>query len=186
MPTSTLVAFVPLAAVRDPALLWVTVVRGARPASIRRDGRDAVRAYLQARTTLLVLDNVEHLLAVGTALVDLLRAAPGLTLLVTSRALLRVSGEHVVTVPPLALPDPGVLPPAGALHRVRRRAALRRALPGGAPRASPSTTTNAARCRGDLPAAGRLAVGDRAGRGPHHGACPRTRCWRACSAACRC
>jgi non-specific serine/threonine protein kinase len=108
-------AFVPLAAVRDPDLLWVTVVRALDLQAPDETARDAVPAYLQERTTLLILDNLEHLLAVGTALVDLLRAAPGLTLLVTSRALLRVSGEQVVTVPPLALPDPGVLPAASAL-----------------------------------------------------------------------
>ena len=66
---------------------------------------------------LLILDNVEHLLGAGPDLVDLLGAAPGLTVLVTSRALLRVSGEQVVTVPPLALPDPGPPPPASALDR---------------------------------------------------------------------
>jgi predicted ATPase/DNA-binding CsgD family transcriptional regulator len=109
-------AFVPLAAIRDPELLWVTVVRALGLQTSDDTARDALRAHLQARTMLLILDNVEHLLAVGAALVDLLRAAPGLTLLITSRALLRVSGEHVITVPPLALPDPGVLPSAGALH----------------------------------------------------------------------
>ena len=59
----------------------------------------------------------EHLLGAGPDLVELLGAAPGLTVLVTSRALLRVSGEHVFTVPPLTLPDPGPLPPASALDR---------------------------------------------------------------------
>jgi predicted ATPase/DNA-binding CsgD family transcriptional regulator len=108
-------AFVPLAAIRDPDLLWVTVVRALGLQASDETAQEAVRAYLRARTTLLILDNVEHLLTVGTALVDLVRAAPGLTLLVTSRALLRVSGEQVMTVPPLGLPDSGVLPQASAL-----------------------------------------------------------------------
>jgi predicted ATPase/DNA-binding CsgD family transcriptional regulator len=108
-------AFVPLAAVRDPDLLWVTVARALDLQASDETAQDAVRAYLQARTTLLTLDNVEHLLVVATALVDLVRATPGLTVLVTSRALLRVSGEHVITVPPLTLPEPGVPLPAGAL-----------------------------------------------------------------------
>ncbi|HZG67445.1 MAG TPA: transcriptional activator domain-containing protein, partial [Herpetosiphonaceae bacterium] len=41
-------------------------------------------------------------------LADLLRVAPLLTLLVTSRVVLGVYGEHVVAVPPLELPDPGL------------------------------------------------------------------------------
>ena len=66
---------------------------------------------------LLLLNNLEHLSAAGTLLIDLLGGAPGLTLLVTSRALPRVSGEQVVPVPPLALPDPGPLPSAASLKR---------------------------------------------------------------------
>jgi len=110
------VAFVALAAIHDPDLLWVTVLRILGLQSSDDTAAEAVRAHLQDRTTLLILDNVEHLLQVGPALVDLLRVAPGLTLLITSRALLRVSGEQVVVVPPLAVPGPGVRPPAVALH----------------------------------------------------------------------
>ena len=73
-----------------------------------------VRA-LGARRLLLVLDNFEHVLAAGPVLVELLVGCPGVTLLVTSRTLLRVSGEHVLAVPPLALPDPGRSLPATAL-----------------------------------------------------------------------
>jgi predicted ATPase/DNA-binding CsgD family transcriptional regulator len=109
-------AFVALAAIRDPELVWVTVVRALDLPSSDETAAEAVRAFLQARRTLLVLDNVEHLVAVGPALADLLRAAPGLTVLVTSRTVLRVSGEHVVVVPPLTLPDRGVLPPPRTLH----------------------------------------------------------------------
>jgi predicted ATPase/DNA-binding CsgD family transcriptional regulator len=78
---------------------------------------DALRDHLRSRTTLLILDNVEHLLGARAAIVELLVDAPGLTVLVTSRTLLRISGEHVFTVPPLALPDPGRPPPVPELDR---------------------------------------------------------------------
>ena len=91
------VAFVDFAPVRDPERVPDRIAAALRV----EDPLD-----LGERRLLLVLDNVEHVLAAGPALVELLAGCPGLTLLVTSRAVLRVSGEHVVTVPPLALPDP--------------------------------------------------------------------------------
>ena len=61
--------------------------------------------FLAARELLLVLDNCEHLLAATAALTDaLLRAAPQLTILATSREPLRVPGEVVFRVPSLAHP----------------------------------------------------------------------------------
>jgi predicted ATPase len=52
-----------------------------------------------------VLDNFEHLTAAAPFLADLLAACPGLTLLVTSRVVLHLSGEHRFPLPPLALPE---------------------------------------------------------------------------------
>ncbi|HJU01724.1 MAG TPA: tetratricopeptide repeat protein, partial [Actinomycetes bacterium] len=109
------VAFVPLASVGDPELVVTTIARAVGLQSSDETTVAALAAHLRPRTVLLILDNVEHLLGAGPALVDLLGAAPGLTMLVTSRALLRVSGEHVVPVPPLTLPEPGPPPPADAL-----------------------------------------------------------------------
>ena len=111
------VAFVPLASVGGPELVVATIARAVGLQSTDETTPTALTAYLRARTMLLILDNFEHLLGAGPDLVDLLSAAPGLTVLVTTRALLRVSGEHVVTVPPLTLPDPGPPPPASALDR---------------------------------------------------------------------
>jgi predicted ATPase/DNA-binding CsgD family transcriptional regulator len=109
-------AFVPLASVRDPVLVPVTIARalGLRSSD---EVTDALRAYLRPRTMLLILDNFEHLLDAGPAIVDLLVEAAGLTVLVTSRALLRVSGEQVVTVPPLRVPEPDSVPPVPELGR---------------------------------------------------------------------
>jgi predicted ATPase len=67
----------------------------------------AVVEFLEPRVLLLVIDNCEHLLAATTTLVDtLLRSAPRLTILATSREPLRVPGEVVFRVPSLGIPDP--------------------------------------------------------------------------------
>src|SRR5262249_10543530 len=59
---------------------------------------------LHKKATLVVLDNFEQVLAAGPALVALLGACPRVTILVTSRAPLRVGGERELAVSPLALP----------------------------------------------------------------------------------
>jgi predicted ATPase/DNA-binding CsgD family transcriptional regulator len=62
-------------------------------------------SYLEDKQLLLVLDNCEHLLDAAAALVaEILRAAPGVRVIATSREPLQVPGEHVVQVPPLELP----------------------------------------------------------------------------------
>jgi predicted ATPase len=67
---------------------------------------DALAEFLASRSLLLVVDNCEHLLAASAGLVDtLLRAAPRLTVLATSREPLRVPGEVVFRVPSLGIPD---------------------------------------------------------------------------------
>jgi predicted ATPase/transcriptional regulator with XRE-family HTH domain len=66
--------------------------------------QERLREYLQPTQLLLLLDNFEHLLVAAPLVADLLRAAPKLTVLVTSRVGLRLSGEHEYAVLPLALP----------------------------------------------------------------------------------
>ena len=95
--------FVDLAAVRDAALVEPTV---AVALGIRETpdltAAEALHAHLRERTVLLVLDNVEQLLPEAAGiLAALVRGAPGLRLLVTSRELLRVAGERGFAVPPL-------------------------------------------------------------------------------------
>ena len=60
--------------------------------------------YLSDRSVLLVLDNFEHVVAAAPVINELLTAAPRLSLLVTSREVLRLSSEYVFTVPPLDVP----------------------------------------------------------------------------------
>ena len=62
-------------------------------------------SYLRDKELLLVVDNCEHLLgAAGQLVTEMLRAAPGVRVIATSREPLSVTGEHVVPVPPLDLP----------------------------------------------------------------------------------
>ena len=64
--------------------------------------------YLAGRQLLLVLDNCEHLVDAAAKLADLLlRAAPGLRVLATSRESLNMTGETVLAVPPLRAPEAG-------------------------------------------------------------------------------
>jgi predicted ATPase len=68
---------------------------------------DAVIDFLAPRALLLVLDNCEHLLTAAITLSDaLLRSAPQLTIVATSREPLRLAGEVVFRVPSLDIPDP--------------------------------------------------------------------------------
>jgi diguanylate cyclase (GGDEF)-like protein len=75
--------------------------------------------YLRDKRRLLVLDNFEQITAAAPLVTELLGAAPQLKIIVTSRTVLRVYGEHVFHVPPLALPQlssvKGSLPPTGDL-----------------------------------------------------------------------
>ena len=63
-----------------------------------------LRTYLRSRHLLLVLDNFEQVVEAAPVIVDLLSAASGLQILVTSRARLRITGEHEFAITPLGLP----------------------------------------------------------------------------------
>ena len=65
---------------------------------------DRVTAHLAARHVLLVLDNVEHLLDAAVVARRIVEAAPGVQVVATSQAPLRVAGEEIVPVPRLAIP----------------------------------------------------------------------------------
>jgi predicted ATPase len=63
-----------------------------------------LESYLRPRRLLLALDNFEQVMGAAPLLAELLRAASGLVVLVTSRTVLRLSGEHEFPVPPLPVP----------------------------------------------------------------------------------
>jgi predicted ATPase/transcriptional regulator with XRE-family HTH domain len=99
------VAFVTLAPLADAGLVLPTVAQalGLRASGGRPLGEMLQRA-LRGRRLLLVLDNCEHVLAGASAVAALLEGCPQLVVLATSRAPLRVRGEHEYPVAPLALP----------------------------------------------------------------------------------
>jgi predicted ATPase/DNA-binding CsgD family transcriptional regulator len=98
---------VELADVREPALVSnaVTAALDLRDQTAT-DPLALLRSYLRDKELLLVFDNCEHLLNATARLIeDVLRVAPRVRVIATSREPLSVTGEHVLPVPPLQLPS---------------------------------------------------------------------------------
>ena len=100
------VHLVGLAPITDPDLVPAAI---ARVLGVREPAEgsliDAIGDALTGTGTLLVLDNLEHLPKAAAHVRRLLDRTPDITLLVTSRAPLRLSGERVVSLDPLPLDD---------------------------------------------------------------------------------
>jgi predicted ATPase/class 3 adenylate cyclase len=90
--------WVGLAALRDPALVTETIAQTL-------GAKDDLAEHIGERELLLLLDNLEQVIAAAPELSFLLQGCPNLTLLVTSRELLRVHGEVEYEVPPLQEPE---------------------------------------------------------------------------------
>ena len=90
--------FVPLAAVTDVEFVLPTI-------ATTLGAKDALGDHLRDRATLLVLDNLEHLVETGPRLAELLAASPQLTILATSRERLALAAEHEYIVPQLPMAD---------------------------------------------------------------------------------
>lgn len=109
--------FVEFAGTTDPMLVprVVSSTLGIR----EQQGRlilDTLVHHLTTKATLLVFDNCEHLLDACAELADrLVRTCAGLTLLVTSREPLGITGEVVRRVPPLSVPEATLVPSAEAV-----------------------------------------------------------------------
>lgn len=106
------VFFIDLSSVMEPRMVASMI---ATTLNVRENpGRPVVETladHLRDKELLLVLDNFEQVVEAGPdALEPLLRAAPKLKALVTSRVPLHLYGEHEFKVPPLILPDPDHLP----------------------------------------------------------------------------
>ncbi|MCA9862696.1 MAG: tetratricopeptide repeat protein [Thermomicrobiales bacterium] len=95
--------FLSIASIQDQALVLPAIAGALRLSN--SDTPEAIGAELGERDLLVVLDNFEQVEGAAPAISALLRSAPGLQLLVTSRSLLRISGEHQLQVAPLATPS---------------------------------------------------------------------------------
>jgi predicted ATPase len=108
--------FVALATITDPELVASTI---AVSLEVKESGdqslEESLKVYLRDKNLLLVMDNFEQVLEGAPLVGDLLGACPKLRVLATSRTPLRLYGEKEYPVPPLALPDPKVLPPLEVL-----------------------------------------------------------------------
>lgn len=106
------VFFISLASVQNPDLV---VSRIAEMLRVKERGdqtlQETLIQHIRPLQILLLLDNFEHLLPAASLVAELLSAAPGLRMLVTSRTPLHLSGEHLLTIRPLSLveipPDAG-------------------------------------------------------------------------------
>jgi predicted ATPase/transcriptional regulator with XRE-family HTH domain len=123
------VAWVPLAAVTDPSLVIPAVGRAVGLSGVEGlDDAVVVAGALRSARMLLVVDNLEHVLDAVAGLGELLEACPGVVVLATSRAALRLRAEHEHPVQPLGLPegsagaDAVAASPAGALFLERAQA----------------------------------------------------------------
>jgi predicted ATPase len=113
------VFFVPLSAINDAALVAAAIAAAIAP---RTSLAGVIAALRRADApTLLVLDNFEQVIDAAPILSDLLAACPDLTLILTSRAVLHLYGEHGFPVSTLGSPDPARLP---ALEELARHAAV--------------------------------------------------------------
>jgi predicted ATPase/DNA-binding CsgD family transcriptional regulator len=101
------VAFVSLAAIREPDLVLPTLAQTfelkERPGWLPLQ---QLKAFFCDKHLLLLLDNFEQVNSAAPLLVDLLQTCPELKLLITGRLRLRISGEYVFPVHPLSVPDP--------------------------------------------------------------------------------
>ena len=111
------VYFVPLAPIEDPALVPPTIAHTLGLSEETRPIMETLTEHLRDKEMLLILDNFEQVTDAAPAVGDLLQAAPRLKALVTSRAVLHVTGEQESPVPPLQLPDVEHLPPLELLSQ---------------------------------------------------------------------
>ena len=149
----------PRSARRDPDLV-ASAIAAALGVPHRADDLEEA---LRGREVLLLLDNFEHLLPAAALVSRLLAAAPRVKALVTSRAALRLSGEHEYAVPPLTLPPPGTRADGRDPGLQRGGGAVRGPLAGRSPRLR-ADRCQRRRHRRHLPGRGRAPARARAGR----------------------
>ena len=98
--------FVELSQMAEPHLVAqrIATVMGIREQA-RRPPTESLAEFLGTHRFLIVLDNCEHVRAVCTTLIDyLLRECPNISIVATSREILKVAGEDIAWIPPLGQP----------------------------------------------------------------------------------
>ncbi|HEX9988788.1 MAG TPA: tetratricopeptide repeat protein [Chloroflexia bacterium] len=112
------VCFVALSSLNDASLVAPTI---AQTLGLKEVSGQAVevtlQTYLRDKQMLMLLDNFEQVIQAAPLVSNLMSGAPGLKLMVTSRAVLHVYGEHEFVVPPLDLPYPKKLPAVDELSQ---------------------------------------------------------------------
>src|SRR5947209_3579811 len=112
------IVYLSLASLADAGLVPSTMATAlGLPGRSGQPILEALPGYLRSQKLLLVLDNLEHLLAAADIVSQLLVTCPQLTILVTSRVTLHLAAEHQYPVPPLPAPIPGHLPDLESLSR---------------------------------------------------------------------
>ncbi|WP_340682738.1 BTAD domain-containing putative transcriptional regulator [Amycolatopsis coloradensis] len=164
------VCFVDLTPLTEPELVPQAVADafGLRAQPAGRGAVESIVDQLRDHALLLVLDNCEHLVDACAHLVDaLLPACPGMRVLATSRETLRLPGETVHTLQPLATPDPEAVPAYNKLLRYDSvRLFVERTRDAGG---QIGTDVATARAGHDLRSIGRAAARPRTSRRPHRG-----------------
>jgi predicted ATPase/DNA-binding XRE family transcriptional regulator/Tfp pilus assembly protein PilF len=100
------VFYISLASIQDTALIVSKIAEGLK---IKECGNQSLQETIIEQIyhlkMLLLLDNFEHLLSAASLVAELLSAATGLRVLITSRTPLHLSGEHLMIIQPLNLPE---------------------------------------------------------------------------------
>lgn len=100
------VLYAPLAAIQQPEFVAPALVHAL---GLEQDGNQTAKEqlgeYLRGRQLLLVIDNFEHVLDAAPLVTELLRSAPQVRVLATSRQALNLYGEHLYPVSPLSMPE---------------------------------------------------------------------------------
>ena len=112
------VFFVELSSITDTELVLPTIATTLNlPDRGGRTSFERIVDHIGERTTLLVLDNFEQVVAAAAEVGRLITACPSLSVISSSRIVLRVAGEQEFPVPPLRVPDPAHLPPLAQLSQ---------------------------------------------------------------------
>lgn len=100
------VYFISLASITQPDLVVSNIAKALNIVEIPGQQMfDTLKTALRDKRRLLILDNFEQVVEAAMIVSELLYSAPNLSIIVTSREPLRISGEHLFNVPPLEIPD---------------------------------------------------------------------------------